>query len=152
MTDMNFMGVVGRLVADLEIKYTNSGLAIGSSSIAVNRSVKQKDGSYKDEASFFTFKIIGKTAEGLKPYLLKGKQVAIEGYLKQDRWVEQDGTKRSSVYIGVNNIELLGGKSENMQGNTQQNQQNYAPAQQQYNQNYQPSQMDGFGEDYPFPF
>lgn len=144
MTDMNFIGLVGRLTTNLDVKYTNSGLAIGSSSLAVNRSTKQKDGSYKDDVSYFPFKILGKTAESLKPYLLKGKQVVIEGFLKQDRWTKQDGTKRSSVYIGVNNIELLGGKSENMQGNPQQNQQNYAPAQQQYDN------LDNFSEDAPF--
>lgn len=52
MTDINKTVLVGRLTKDIEIKYTNSGTAIGNLSIAVNRSRKQND-QWIDEASFF---------------------------------------------------------------------------------------------------
>ena len=114
MTDFNHVGIIGRLTRDAEL--VNVGQTVKADlSIAVNRSRKQADGSWTDETSFFDFTLWGRTAEGLKPYLTKGKQVAVEGHLKQDRW-EKDGQKFSKVSIVVENIQLLGGRSES--GNT----------------------------------
>ena len=90
MTDINRVVLVGRLVRDLgndqrDFAYTPNGQARANISIAVNRSRKQGD-QWVDEANFFDVTIWGKTAENLKPYLTKGKQIAVEGYLRQDRW------------------------------------------------------------------
>ena len=82
MTDINTTVLVGRLTKDIEIKYTNSGAAIGNLSIAVNRS-RIQDNQWVDEASFFDVKIYGKMAESLRPYLTKGKQIAVEGFLSR---------------------------------------------------------------------
>ncbi len=109
MTDLNKVLMVGRLTKDINIEYTTSGMAVGKSSIAVNRSQK-KNGNWEDSASFFDIAVFGKLAENLKPYLTKGKQIAIGGYLKQDRWTGQDGQNRSKVYIGVEELQLCGGK------------------------------------------
>ena len=113
MTDINSLTVIGRIVRDLdENSYTvlESGTARANVSIAVNRSVK-KDGQWIDDTSFFDITIWGKTAENLKPYLTKGKQIAVSGYLKQDRW-EKDGKKNSRVYIVAETVELVGGNGE----------------------------------------
>ena len=69
--------------------YVGNGQARANVSIAVNRSRKNGE-QWIDEANFFDVTIWGKTAENLKPYLQKGKQIAVDGYLKQDRW-EKDG-------------------------------------------------------------
>lgn len=111
MTDINKTFLIGRLTRDIEIKYTNSGAAIGNLSIAVNRSRKQ-DNQWIDEISFFDVKIYGKTAESLRPYLTKGKQIAVEGFLKQERW-QKDGQNFSRVTVGAENVQLLGGNSGN---------------------------------------
>lgn len=111
MTDLNHVGIIGRLTRDAEL--VNVGQTVKADlSIAVNRSRKQADGSWIEETSFFDFTLWGKTAEGLKPYLTKGKQIAVEGHLKQDRW-EKDGQKFSKVSIVAENVQLLGGRSEN---------------------------------------
>lgn len=111
MTDFNHVGIIGRLTRDAEL--VNVGQTVKADlSIAVNRSRKQADGSWTEETSFFDFTLWGRTAEGLKPYLTKGKQIAVEGHLKQDRW-EKDGQKFSKVSIVVENVQLLGGRSEN---------------------------------------
>lgn len=109
MQDLNKVLVVGRLTKDIVVEYTNGGMAIAKGSIAVNRSQK-KGGDWVETASFFDITLFGKMAENLKPYLLKGKQVAIGGYLKQDRWTSQDGQNRSKVYIGVEELQLCGGR------------------------------------------
>ena len=103
--DVNSVIEIGRLTRDPKLSYTSDGVAVMEFSIAVNH-------MKKEEVSFFNCKAFGKTAENLKPYMAKGKQVCIDGYLKQDRW-EKDGKKESRVIINCESIELLGGSSEN---------------------------------------
>ena len=92
MADINQVVLVGRLTRDVELKYTNTGFAIANLSLAVNRRVK-KDDTWQDEGNFFNCVLLGKRAEGLAQYLVKGKQIGIQGELKQDRW-EQAGQPR----------------------------------------------------------
>jgi len=107
MADVNHVILIGRLTRDAELRYTSGGMAIGKFSLAVNRRVKSGDG-WADEASFFDCSVFGKTAESLGSHLVKGKQVAIDGELRQSRW-EKDGQTHSRVEIAVNNVQLLGG-------------------------------------------
>lgn len=110
MADMNKWIGIGRLARDAEMKYTSGGMAICKFAIAVNARVKQGE-SWADEASFFDVTVFGKAAESINQYLVKGKQVAIEGRLKQDRW-EKDGQTHSRVVINADNVQLLGGGNQ----------------------------------------
>jgi single-strand DNA-binding protein len=113
MTDLNNVGIIGRLTRDIgedDFSYINTGTAKLIFSIAVNRSVKHGD-DWVDEASFFDVTYWGKPAEGIKQYLGKGKQVAVKGYLKQDRW-EKDGQKHSRISIVAESVQLLGSKGD----------------------------------------
>jgi single-strand DNA-binding protein len=116
-TDLNQVVLIGRLTRDLgsderSFGYLPSGMARANVSIAVNRSRKNGD-QWVDEVSYFDVTIWGKTAENLKPYLTKGKQIAVEGYLKQDRWDDKNtGQKMSKVVIVANTVQLLGGRSD----------------------------------------
>ncbi len=107
MTDINQVVLIGRLTRDAELKYTNNGTPVSRISIAVNQRRKMNE-QWVDEANFFNIVIWGKTAESLNPYLQKGKQIAVTGQLRQNRW-EQDGQQRSRVEIVATNIQLLGG-------------------------------------------
>ncbi|MBD5412675.1 MAG: single-stranded DNA-binding protein [Treponema sp.] len=119
MTDINTLTIIGRLVRDPEaIAYTSGGTARLNISIAVNRREK-RGGDWSDRASFFDITIWGKTAENIKPYLAKGKQIAVEGYLDQQRW-EKDGQKFSRVCIVANNVQLLGRKDGAQEATPQQ--------------------------------
>jgi len=60
-----------------------------------------------DESHFFDVVLWGKSAEAVNQYLVKGKQVGVEGQLRQNRW-EQDGQARSKVEIFATNVMLLG--------------------------------------------
>lgn len=114
--DINHVIEIGHLTRDAEVTYTPSGMAVGKISIAVNRRVK-KGQEWVDEANYFDVSIFGKQIENLKPYLTKGKQIAVDGFLKQDRWEDQQtGQKRSAVKIIANDIQLLGGKDNGTQG------------------------------------
>jgi single-strand DNA-binding protein len=109
MADINHVVLVGRLTRDAELKYTNSGMAVCKFAVAVNR--RKKDGdAWVEEANFFDVVLWGKSGEAINQYLTKGKQVGVEGELRQDRW-EQEGQNRSKVEIFASNVQLLGGPS-----------------------------------------
>lgn len=103
MADTNFVILIGRLTRDAERRAANGPLNF---SIAVNRRVKQGE-QWVEEAEFFDIVYWHKS---LDTYLVKGKQVAIEGELHQNRW-EQDGQARSKIEIMANNVQLLGGQA-----------------------------------------
>lgn len=107
--DINSVNLVGRLVRDGDLSYLPSGTAVGKLSVAVNRSRKQND-QWIDEVSYFDISLFGKSAENLKPYLTKGKQIAVQGSLKQERW-EKDGQKHSRISIIADAVQLLGGNN-----------------------------------------
>lgn len=109
MSDVNIVVLVGRLTRDAELKYTNSGMAICRFSIAINRRRKQGD-QWVDEPNFFDVDYWGKGGEAVNQYLTKGKQVAVQGELRQDKW-EQDGQSRSKIIINASNVQLLGSAS-----------------------------------------
>ncbi|MBQ3669854.1 MAG: single-stranded DNA-binding protein [Treponema sp.] len=141
MADVNNVTLVGRLTRDLnasdqrEFAYTATGVARANISIAVGTRRKNGD-QWVDESNYFNVTIFGRTAESLKPYLTKGKQIAVEGSLKQDRWQDQaTGKTRDRVYIIANNIQLLGGGG-NMNGGSQPSGG--------YAQNFRPAQQGGF--------
>ncbi len=107
--DTNIVVLVGRLTRESELRFTNSGTAVGRFSLAVNR-MKRSGDQREEEVSFFDITVWGKQAEVLNPYLTKGRQVCVQGELRQNRW-EQDGQSRSRIEVVANNIQLLGGSS-----------------------------------------
>jgi single-strand DNA-binding protein len=141
-TDINCVVLVGRLTQNAEIKYTNSGFPVSKIRVAVNTK-RKKDGQWTEEGNFFDVVIWGKIAEALQPYLLKGKQIGVQGELRQNRW-EQDGQPRSRVEIVANNIELLGSKSGG-QGSGTQGTQSFTPPRE-----GQTNSPDNFEDDIPF--
>ena len=113
MTDLNHVIEIGRLTRDIserDFGYTTGGTARLNLSIAVNRSEK-RNGAWQDKVSYFDVTVWGKTAENIKPYLHRGKQIAIDGYLDQQRW-EKDGQKFSKVVIIADSVQLLGGNEQ----------------------------------------
>ena len=121
-------------------------------SIAVNRSKKNGD-QWIEEVNYFNITIWGKTAENLKPYLTKGKQICVEGHLKQDRW-EKDGQKQSRVTIVADQVQLLGGRgdgsSQNAGGTPRFQPMNQAPIQNNgFSNNYQSEPYGDTGSDFP---
>ena len=154
MTDLNHVIEIGRLTHDIserDFAYTTGGTARLNLSIAVNRSEK-RNGQWTDKANFFDVTVWGKTAENIKPYLHKGKQIAVDGYLDQQRW-EKDGQKFSKVVIIAETVQLLGNSQDNPNsaryGGTSAHQS--APQAQQPAGDYQSAGSgDDFPEDIPF--
>jgi single-strand DNA-binding protein len=106
MADLSIAVLVGRLTRDAELKYTNSGQAVCHFSVATS-SRRKKGDQWVDEASFWEVDLWGKQGESINQYLTKGKLVAVEGTMRQDRW-EQDGQSRMKVIVNANTVQLLG--------------------------------------------
>jgi len=104
--------LVGNLSKDVSLSYLNNGVAVGKTSIAVNRKFSV-NGEKREEVCFIDIAFFGKQAETANQYLCKGSKLLIEGRLKLEQWTDNNGQNRSKHSISVENMEMLG--SENNQ-------------------------------------
>lgn len=116
---MNRVELIGRLVSDLELRYTPSGLAIGKINIAVDRQyTKDKRESNLQEqkpvADFPRILFTGKVAEFTSKYLKKGDLVSIEGSIRTGSYENAEGQKVYTTEISCDRIQSL----NNMRKNT----------------------------------
>jgi len=107
----NLVVLMGNLTRDPEVRFTPSGVAVASFGLAVNNRYK-KDGAVVDEVSFFDVEAWQKTAELCGEYLAKGRPVLIQGRLKQDRWEDEHGNKRSKIKVVATAVQFLGTKDK----------------------------------------
>lgn len=109
MADIARGVIVGRLTRDPELNDSGKVLTLG---IAVNRRVKARDSEeWDDEVSFFDVKVLGNRAQGLAGFLQKGRQIAVDARIVQERW-EKDGQNRSAVRFIADEVVPLGSKDD----------------------------------------
>ncbi len=144
MADINHVVLVGRLTRDAELRYTNSGVPICKFSIAINRRKKSGD-DWVEEANFFDAVLIGRLGEAINQYLTKGKQIGLQGELRQNRW-EQDGQPRSKVEIFATNVQLLGSRG----GGSRDSSQYGAPSNESKGRPQNDNDINEFEDDIPF--
>ena len=99
---LNHIVIMGRLTRDPELRRTQSGTAVTSFSLAVDRDVKNQDGSRS--ADFIDCVAWKGTAEFVSKYFSKGRMAVVEGRLQIRDWTDRDGGKRRSAEVLVNNI------------------------------------------------
>lgn len=117
----NKVVLVGNLTRDVELRYVNTGLAVGRSAIAVTRKYST-NGEKREEICFVDITFFGKSAEIANQYLTKGSKLLIEGVLKFEQWTDQNGQPRSKHSVSVESMEMLGSKDQNtQQGSNWQN-------------------------------
>ncbi|MDQ7004580.1 MAG: single-stranded DNA-binding protein [Ghiorsea sp.] len=105
---MNVYNFTGRLPRDCEQRFTQSGMAICSFSVAVDYGFGDKKGTNWIRCSLF-----GKRAEGgLPQYLKKGTQVAISGELRIGEYQDKDGNTRTSIDVNIDKLDLIGGRND----------------------------------------
>ncbi len=102
---LNVVALVGRMVADPELKYTPSGVAVCTLRIAVDRRFKNESG--ERESDFFDVVAWRQAAEFAANYLSKGRLVSVSGRLQQRSWVQQDGQKRYKIEIVADELQGL---------------------------------------------
>src|SRR4030042_7001777 len=107
MASFNKVILMGNLTRDPETKYTQGGSAVANFGLAVNRRSTSKDGEKKEEVDFFDIEAWDKQAENCQEYLNKGQGVLVEGRLKQDRWEDENGNKKSKIKIVASAVQFL---------------------------------------------
>jgi single-strand DNA-binding protein len=110
-SDLNRVILIGRLTRDPELRYTPSGTAVASFSLANNRTYAVT-GEKKDQVSYFDCVAWSKLGEIITEYCKKGHRIAVEGRLQQRRWDDQDGKKRTKVEVVIENFQFLTGKGQ----------------------------------------
>lgn len=99
---MNKIILIGRLARDPELRFTASGKAVATFSLAVNRPF-----SKEREADFFNIVVWGRSAENCANYIEKGRLVAIDGRLQNRTYETQAGEKRYITEVVANTVEFL---------------------------------------------
>ena len=99
----NVMSVVGNLTRDPELRFTQSGVALCSFSIASNRRKKVGD-EWEDVTSFFNCTAWQSLAENIASSLTKGDRVLATGYMEQRSYETQEGEKRTVFDFTVNEL------------------------------------------------
>lgn len=113
MASVNKVILVGHLGKDAEVRYAASGDAIANFSVATSESWKDKTtGEKKEQTEWHRCVAYRKLGEIAGQYLKKGSQVYIEGKLKTRKWQDKDGQDRYSTEIQVDELKMLGGKSD----------------------------------------
>ena len=98
--NLNKVILAGRMTADPELKQTQSGIAVVSFSIAVNRRFASRDSQQgQPEADFFRVTAWRNTAEFIAKYFRKGSAICITGSIQNRTWIDQQGQKRYSTDI-----------------------------------------------------
>ncbi len=102
---LNRVILIGRLVADPELRYTPSGLPVASMRIAVDR-IRSKEATER-QTDFINLVAWRQQAEFAANYLGKGRLIAVDGRLQIRQWQTQDGQKRTSAEVVVERIQSL---------------------------------------------
>ena len=108
---MNKIILIGRLTKDPELRYTQSGTAVASFTLAVDRRFSNQSG--EREADFVNCVAWQKSAEFVAQYFQKGKQMALEGRLQVRSYDGNDGQKRWVTEVVAEQIEFVGSKHDN---------------------------------------
>lgn len=109
MASLAKVTVVGNLGRDAELRYTPNGTPLLEFSIATNERWTDSGGRHQEHTQWFRCTLWGRQAETLKQYLTKGKQVYVDGRLRVRDYVAQDGDKRYSLDVRVDQLTMLGG-------------------------------------------
>lgn len=141
---MNTVQLVGRLTREVDLKFTSSGIAVGTFTLAVNRNFTNQQG--EREADFINCVIWRKSAENFANFTRKGSQVGVEGRIQTRNYENQQGQRVYVTEVIVEQFHLLEPRSvteqrpaDNNPGNTNSSYsggQSYNNNQNQYNNSY----------------
>jgi single-strand DNA-binding protein len=112
MSDLNTFCATGRLTRDPEVRFLAGEKCVAGFAIAISHTYT-KDSAKHEETIFLDCEAWGRLGEVIGQYCVKGKQIAVSGRLKQDTWEDKNGGgKRSKIKLVVNDMTLIGSKSE----------------------------------------
>jgi single-strand DNA-binding protein len=106
---LNKVMLIGHLGKDPEVRYTASGKAVATFTLATSQQWRDQDGNDQERTEWHRVVAWGRLGEVCGEYLSKGRQAFIEGRIQTRDWEDQDGNKRTTVEIVANDLILLGG-------------------------------------------
>jgi single-strand DNA-binding protein len=109
MGSVNKVILVGNLGRDAEMRFTPGGQAVATLNLATTEQWNDKEGQRQEKTEWHRIVVWGRQAETLSQYLVKGKQIYVEGRLQTRQWDDKDGNKRYTTEIKADRITLLGG-------------------------------------------
>lgn len=112
-SSVNKVIIVGRLGQDPDGRFTPQGTAVSNLSIATSESWRGKDGEIQEKTEWHRAVMFGKMAETANEYMKKGSLVYVEGRLQTRSWEDNNGVKKYTTEILVDNFTMLGKKGEN---------------------------------------
>ncbi|UFS72269.1 single-stranded DNA-binding protein [Geomonas sp. RF6] len=112
MASLNKVMLIGNLGKDPELRYTASGTAVASFSLATSDRIKNKNGEWEEKTEWHNVTLWARLAEIAGEYLSKGKTVYIEGRLQTRKWQDKDGKDRYTTEIVGEKMQMLSGKGE----------------------------------------
>lgn len=110
MGSLNKVMLIGHLGRDIELRYTQGGVAVGTLNIATTEGWVDKNQQKQERTEWHRVILWGRLAEALQEYLTKGKQIYVEGSLRTRTW-EKDGVKRYTTEIKAFRVQLLSGRA-----------------------------------------
>ncbi len=116
MASLNKVMLIGNLGKDPEVRYTASGQAVASFSLATSEKFKSKTGEWEERTEWHNITLWGKLAEIAGEYLSKGKTVYIEGRLQTRKWQDKSGNDRYTTDIVGDKMQMLSAKSDRRGG------------------------------------
>ena len=133
---MNIVSLLGRLVRDPDVRYTQNQMAVARFTVAVDRSMtkqrkEQAQNTGAPTADFISCQAFDKTAETIGKYFTKGRKIAIVGHIQTGQYQNKQGATVYTTDVIVDRFYFPDSAS---QQNQQGNQQHYQQNQQQYNQ------------------
>lgn len=109
---LNKVMIIGRLGADPEIKYTQSGSPVANLRVATDESYTDRNGTRQERTEWHTVIAFQRTAEICQQYLHKGSLVYIEGKLQTRKWQDKQGQDRYSTEIQCQRLQMLERRQE----------------------------------------
>lgn len=110
MGSLNKVMLLGNLGRDMELRFTSNGTAVGTLNLATTEAWNDKQGQKQEKTEWHRIIVWGEQAEKLQEWLVKGKQILVEGSLQTRQWDDKDGNKRYTTEIKSQRITLLGSK------------------------------------------
>jgi single-strand DNA-binding protein len=106
---LNKIMLIGNIGRDAEIRQTDGGASVANFSIATNEKWKDRDGELQERVEWHKVVLWGKAVEAIGQYLVKGKQVYVDGSIQTRKWKDRDGNDRTTVEVKANQVKLLSG-------------------------------------------
>ena len=106
---LNQIVIMGRLTRDPELRSTQSGVAVTTFRVAVDRDRQPKEGERVTD--FFTVTCWRQRAEFVTKYFKKGQMITIKGRMESYNWTDKEGSKRTSWELQAEDVYFAGGKS-----------------------------------------